>query len=80
MLGIFVPQNFPSHISQNMARKISKLLKVAQELARQAVLKKNVPRGLCRMNVAVLLLSTVVGNFLMSLYLELGEESPTTPA
>ena len=32
-----VPQNFPSHISQNIARKISKLLKIAQELDNQAI-------------------------------------------
>ena len=32
-----VPQNFPSHISQNIARKISKLLKIAQGLVRQTL-------------------------------------------
>ena len=36
-LGCFVPQNLPSHISQNIARKISKLLKFAQELDSQAI-------------------------------------------
>ena len=32
-----VPQNFLSHISQNISRKISKLLKFAQELDSQAI-------------------------------------------
>ena len=36
MVGV-VHQNYPSHVSQNIARKISKLLKVAQELVRQAI-------------------------------------------
>ena len=36
-LKTVVPENFPSHISQNIARKISKLLKVVQGLARQAL-------------------------------------------
>ena len=31
------PQNLPPHISQNIARKISKLLKIAQELDSQAI-------------------------------------------
>ena len=33
---VVVPQNFPSHISQNISRKILKLLKVVQGLAKQA--------------------------------------------
>ena len=38
-LNIFsvVPQNLPSHISQDIARKISKWLKIAQELDSQAI-------------------------------------------
>ena len=34
-IPIVVPQNFPSHISQNISRKILKLLKVVQELTGQ---------------------------------------------
>ena len=36
-LEAVVPQNLPSHIPQNMARKIFKLLKFVKGLARQAL-------------------------------------------
>ena len=36
-IPIVAPQNFPSHISQDIARIISKWLKIAQELNSQAI-------------------------------------------
>ena len=53
MILTVAPKNFPSHISQNMARKISKWLKVAQELDNQIISSGNQPqiRVLCCIKV-----------------------------